>query len=194
MAQLPASAIQSLARNLADSTAENKDYFSAATIHLDYLEDIESSARLLCKGYHFAEAMRILSLNKRQDLLEEIVDAGLAEGLASTTELLADCKTQLAAQVPRLRELRTKKEEDPCKPYPQRSTLPLVKLFTDWLSCSGFLRRHRSHRHSRQHLPRTHQHLHIRRFPLHALHQPHQRHAQHEHHAQNIQEQAPRRA
>ncbi|KAI9796377.1 MAG: hypothetical protein M1835_004230 [Candelina submexicana] len=114
-AQLPSPTIQPLARSLADSTAETKDYFSAATIHLDYLEDVETSARVFCKGYHFAEAMRIVSLNKRQDLLESVVDAGLVEALASTTELLADCKTQLAAQVPRLRELRTKKEEDP--PY-----------------------------------------------------------------------------
>ncbi|KAI9715988.1 MAG: hypothetical protein M1812_005622 [Candelaria pacifica] len=112
-ARVPSSAVESLADSLADSMAEAKDYYSAATIHLDYLEDIETSARIFCKGYHYAEAMRILGLHKRQDLLESIVDAGLVEGLASTTELLADCKTQLAAQVPRLRELRTKKEQDP---------------------------------------------------------------------------------
>jgi len=33
--------------------------------------------------------------------------------MASMTELLADCKSQLNAQIPRLRELRTKKAEDP---------------------------------------------------------------------------------
>ena len=33
--------------------------------------------------------------------------------MASITELLADCKAQLNAQIPRLRELRAKKAEDP---------------------------------------------------------------------------------
>lgn len=33
--------------------------------------------------------------------------------MASTTELLADCKNQLGAQVPRIQELRLKKAEDP---------------------------------------------------------------------------------
>lgn len=41
------------------------------------------------------------------------MDGGLAEGMASMTELLADCKSQLNAQIPRIRELRAKKAQDP---------------------------------------------------------------------------------
>ena len=45
------------------------------------------------------------------------MDGGLAEGMATITELLADCKGQLNAQLPRLRELRVKKRETPLQYY-----------------------------------------------------------------------------
>ena len=92
---------------------ELKDYQSAATIHIDYLHDVESASRIFCKGYFFADAIRTLGLHKRSDFLEPIIDVGLVEGMASMTELLAECKAQINAQVPRLRELRVKKAEEP---------------------------------------------------------------------------------
>lgn len=82
-------------------------------IHLDYLSDIPTAARLFCKGYFFADALRTIGLHQRPDLLESVIDTGLVEGMASMTELLADCKSQLNAQIPRIRELRTKTAEDP---------------------------------------------------------------------------------
>ncbi|GME32947.1 Cytochrome c oxidase subunit VIIc [Neofusicoccum parvum] len=84
-----------------------------ATVQLDYLNDLEAAARTFCKGYFFAEAMRVVGLRRRLELIESIIDPGLVEGSASMTELLADCKGQINAQVPRLRELRVKKAEDP---------------------------------------------------------------------------------
>lgn len=112
-AQLPFSQMQSLARTLAEDRNEEKDFHSAAIIHQEYLQDISSAIRLYCKGYHFADAMRVVSLANKTDLLEKIVDVGLIEGMATMTELLADCKSQLNAQVPRIHELREKKAEDP---------------------------------------------------------------------------------
>ncbi|KAK4691558.1 elongator complex protein 1, partial [Lecanoromycetidae sp. Uapishka_2] len=105
--------LHSLAHSLAEALIESKDTFSAATIHLEYLSDIPTAARLYCKGYFFADAFRIIGLHQRPDLLESVIDAGLVEGMASMTELLADCKSQINAQVPRIRELRAKKAEDP---------------------------------------------------------------------------------
>ena len=105
--------IHSLALSLADTLTESRDFHSAATIHLDYLSDVPAAARLFCKGYHFADALRIVTLHRRLDLLESTIDVGLLEGMANTTELLADCKNQLHAQIPRIRELRIKKAEDP---------------------------------------------------------------------------------
>lgn len=51
----------------------------------------------------------------RSDLLGEVIDPGLGEGFATLSELLAECKGQLGAQVPRLRELRAIKAKDPRK-------------------------------------------------------------------------------
>jgi elongator complex protein 1 len=105
--------LNTLASSLADSLAESKDYLSASTITLDYLSDAASAARLLCKGSHFAEAIRIVTLHLQPSLIPSVIDPGLIERSADMTEFLADMKSQLLAQVPRLHELRTKKAEDP---------------------------------------------------------------------------------
>lgn len=110
-------AMAQLAGILAEALWEAKDYASAATIHLDHLSSLEMALKCLCKGYLFAEAMRLVSKHARPDLLESAIDVGLAEALGSTTEFLADCKGQLAAQVPRIAELRRKAAEDPLAFY-----------------------------------------------------------------------------
>lgn len=106
-----------LATTLAEALWEAKDYSSAATIHLEYLDSLEQAIKCLCKGYHFADAMRLAARHGRADLLPSAVDAGLADALSGTTEFLADCKAQLRAQVPRLAELRRKAIEDPLAFY-----------------------------------------------------------------------------
>lgn len=114
---LSESTFSDLATALAEALYEAKDYSSAATVHLEYLDSIEQAVRCLCKGYHFADAMRLVVRHNRADLLEPAVDAGLADALSSSTEFLADCKAQLRAQVPRVAELRRKAIEDPLAFY-----------------------------------------------------------------------------
>lgn len=110
-------AMTDLATTLADALWEAKDYASAATIHLESLDAIETAVRCLCKGYHFAEAIRLVIQRNRPDLLSSAVDTGLADALGTTTEFLADCKAQIRAQVPRVAELRRKAAEDPLAFY-----------------------------------------------------------------------------
>ncbi|KAJ9141969.1 Elongator complex protein 1 [Pleurostoma richardsiae] len=114
---LSAGSLADLATALADALYEAKDYASAATIHLEYLSSSEAAVRCFCKGYHFADAMRLVVLRNRADLLESAVDPGLTDALSSSTELLADCKAQLRAQVPRIAELRRRAAEDPLAFY-----------------------------------------------------------------------------
>lgn len=114
---ISAAALSELATALADALWEAKDYPSAATVHLEYLDSLEDAVRCLCKGYLFADAMRLVVLRNRHDLLASAVDAGLADALSSSTEFLADCKAQLRAQVPRIEELRRKAIEDPLAFY-----------------------------------------------------------------------------
>jgi elongator complex protein 1 len=106
-----------LATALADALWEAKDFSSAAIIHLDYLDSLETAVKCLCRGYHFAEAIRLVIQHSRPELLETAIDVGLAEALGRTTEFLADCKAQLRAQVPRVAELRLKAAEDPLAFY-----------------------------------------------------------------------------
>ena len=110
-------ALEETATYLCSALIESKDYASAASIHIEYLNSIESAARCLCKGCFFADAIHLLALKQRPELLEIIVDTGLTDAFASSTELLADCKAQLFAQVPRIRELRAKAIADPLAFY-----------------------------------------------------------------------------
>lgn len=105
--------LESVAASLAEGFTESKDYLSASTITLDYLSDLSSAAKLLCKGCYFAEAVRIVTLRRQPALIAEVIDPALVERSADMTEFLADMKGQLLAQVPRLHDLRTKKAEDP---------------------------------------------------------------------------------
>jgi len=114
---IAAEKLQEIASSLADALREAKDYVAAATIHVEYLGAIEAAIRCFCKGYLFADAMRLVALRKRPELLESAIDGGLVEAFSSSTEFLADCKTQLKAQVPRIAELRKKAREDPLAFY-----------------------------------------------------------------------------
>ncbi|KAM0715264.1 hypothetical protein Q7P37_008762 [Cladosporium fusiforme] len=113
LAPISDSELTTLAQDLAEGQEESKDFAAAATIYIDYLDDLETGLRLLCKSNKFAEAIRLAVQRKRPELISEVIDTGLIESSASMTELLAEMKTQLNAQVPRLRELRQKKAEDP---------------------------------------------------------------------------------
>jgi elongator complex protein 1 len=110
---LSGTSLTDLATSLYDALIESKDYFSAGAIQIGYLSSIENAASIFCKGYFFADAMHLVASRQRLDLLKVIIDPGLAEALASSTELLAECKAQLNAQVPRIQELRAKALADP---------------------------------------------------------------------------------
>ncbi|TGJ85371.1 hypothetical protein E0Z10_g3399 [Xylaria hypoxylon] len=106
-------ALTELATTLAEAVYEAKDYAAAATIHLEHLGSLSAAIPCLCKGYLFADAMRLCIQCGKPELLPTLVDTGIADTLGSSTEFLADCKSQLVAQVPRIAELRRKAAEDP---------------------------------------------------------------------------------
>lgn len=114
---LSGAALANLATSLFDALIESKDYFAAATIQLEYLSSISNAARTFCKGYFFADALHLVALKCQPELLDSVIDPGLADALGSSTELLAECKAQLLAQVPRIRELRAKALADPLAFY-----------------------------------------------------------------------------
>lgn len=116
-----ASELSSLAQSLADSLTEIKSYFDAATIHATYLNAPATAARLFCRGNYFAAAFELATSPMRPcpELLQPngVIETGLSDALGATTELLAECKSQLNAQVPRIRELRERALADPLAFY-----------------------------------------------------------------------------
>lgn len=52
-----------LSLDLAETLLEAKNYSEAATIHLDYRNDVAEAARILCKGCYFGEAMRVVCID-----------------------------------------------------------------------------------------------------------------------------------
>ena len=116
--------LRGLATSLASTCAdESRDYRAAATVHAEYLGDVPGAARLLCRGSYFADAARILAMRGLASEMPLIIDTGLTEKFGEILELVADCKAQLAAQIPRIEELRKKKEDDPLAFYGGDPTL-----------------------------------------------------------------------
>jgi elongator complex protein 1 len=109
--------VRSLASSLAQTMTEIHDYTSVATIHADYLEDIPQAAKFLCRAFRFADGIALLKTRGLDVSHPDLITTGLAEAMATMTELLADCKGQLNAQVPRIRELRAAKASDPVAYY-----------------------------------------------------------------------------
>jgi elongator complex protein 1 len=132
----PPEKLKILASELAESLEEAKDFNAAATIHQDYLSGIETTVRLLCRTYQFAEATRIAVLNGKPKLLESTIDPGLLECFNTMIELIADCKAQIGAQVPRLRDLRIKRKQEPCMLSSQ-----VLASYSDKVDSSPFCRR-----------------------------------------------------
>ena len=105
--------LNELAKILAEDLIESKAYESAAYINEHHLVDLPNAARLYCRACSFLEAERIVALAENSALLESVLGEGVKAGRASMSELLGDCKAQLHAQVPRIKELREKKAQNP---------------------------------------------------------------------------------
>ncbi|SMN22672.1 similar to Saccharomyces cerevisiae YLR384C IKI3 Subunit of Elongator complex, which is required for modification of wobble nucleosides in tRNA [Maudiozyma saulgeensis] len=114
-------AVTRISEELVSSLTFEHKYIDAAQIELKYLNNIENSMELYCKAYQYATASLIASSAKKSELIEKIIDPALGEGFGTIAELLADCKGQVNSQLKRIRELRTKKEEDPYAFYGQET-------------------------------------------------------------------------
>ncbi|KAI5955316.1 ELP1 [Candida jiufengensis] len=105
------------ANNLVSLLVADHKYSDAAEIEYQFLGNISEAIRLYCKQYWFDQAILLAEKTENRELIESVVDVQINEGFGTIAELLADCKGQMNSQVKRLRELRTKKEEDPYSFY-----------------------------------------------------------------------------
>lgn len=105
------------ANSLVNTLTADHKYSDAAEIEYHFLGNVMEAIRLYCKQYWFDHAILIAEKESQPELIESVVDVQINEGFGTIAELLADCKGQMNSQLRRLRELRTKKEEDPYSFY-----------------------------------------------------------------------------
>ncbi|KIP09060.1 hypothetical protein PHLGIDRAFT_68294 [Phlebiopsis gigantea 11061_1 CR5-6] len=105
--------LASLALRVAEDLSSKKRYQEASRVLLDYAKDVREAVVALVQGNCFSEARRVITLNARSDLLEEIVYPGALESRAQVAEELGEMREQLRKQLARVRELRVKKMEEP---------------------------------------------------------------------------------
>lgn len=101
-----------VAEKLVSLLIDDHRYADAAVVLKEYLHQIDEAVSLYCQSYRYDEALLLVTQKDRPDLLATI-DSRLGEGFGTIAELLADCKGQMESQLRRLRELRSKKREDP---------------------------------------------------------------------------------
>ncbi|OLL22908.1 Elongator complex protein 1 [Neolecta irregularis DAH-3] len=109
----PPNSIQTLSRQLSAMMIEKRQYAAAATIRLEYLDDLEGAVEAWCKGNEYAEACRAVTAKGRHELLQSAVKPSVVEGFVIISQLVSDFQAQYIAQSQRLRILRTKKTDGP---------------------------------------------------------------------------------
>ncbi|GME69118.1 unnamed protein product [[Candida] boidinii] len=102
-----------ISERLVTSLIDVHKYSSAAYINYKFLNNFTEALKLYCKDYSYEHAILLCLEEKKPELIEQVVEPAIGEGFGVVAELLADCKGQITSQLNRLRELRTKKEEDP---------------------------------------------------------------------------------
>lgn len=97
-----------MAQHMAQQMMDQSRYSEAAAIYHEYLHDDESAVKMYCKAYQFDQA--ILLARGQVDIL---VRSQAIEAFVQTSELLSDMRAQLRSQLPRLREVRRRRYENP---------------------------------------------------------------------------------
>lgn len=98
---------------LSEALVVDHKYSDAGFIQYHFLNNLEEAMKLYSRQYDYDTAMMLATKCGKMELIDTIVDSQLNEGFGTIAELLADFKGQLNSQLNRLRDLRTKKKEDP---------------------------------------------------------------------------------
>lgn len=131
------------ARRVGEGLAGKRRYAEAATVYLDYADDVDSAVHVLVEGNEFAEALRLVAKHARDDLRESSILLGALEAQAQTSEAIAELREQLAKQRARLDELAERKDAEPEAFYgngEDDAALHNVDVMTDASAFTAFTR------------------------------------------------------
>lgn len=99
-----------VASRMVERMIDQSKFSEAATIYHGYLNDDDSAIQLHCRAYEFSRAMLLAAKSKK---IDSLVKPGLTEAFVQISELLSEMRTQLNNQLPRLREVREKRDDNP---------------------------------------------------------------------------------
>ncbi|KIJ49936.1 hypothetical protein M422DRAFT_74490 [Sphaerobolus stellatus SS14] len=105
--------LEEIARRVADDLDSKQRHTDAARVLLDYANDVDGGVNALVKGSAWSEARRTAALNKREDLLTEVIMPSTLDARMAMSEEIAEITELLEKQVNRLDELARKKAEEP---------------------------------------------------------------------------------
>ncbi|KAG6878289.1 hypothetical protein C0992_008296 [Termitomyces sp. T32_za158] len=98
---------------VAEDLTSKKRHSEAARVLLDYAKDIREAIIAYVQGNHFSEARRIIALQRKPELMEDVVHPAALESCNQITEDINECLDQLRKQLNRIRELRIRKVQEP---------------------------------------------------------------------------------
>lgn len=113
--------VETLAEDLVSQLESTQRYAEAGRLCRDVpIADIDRAIDFFCRAYDYTEALSLMTIShspartgRVQERIEKLIQPRLREHMASQRELLAEMRTQLDSQVPRLREVRKRRREDP---------------------------------------------------------------------------------
>ncbi|ORY74826.1 IKI3 family-domain-containing protein [Protomyces lactucae-debilis] len=101
---------QTLAQRLADDLVEQRRFTDAAVVYRDWLHDPDAAIRFFGQAFDFTSSLLLAGSAAR---IDQLVKPTLREGFSHISALLAEMKSQLEAQLPRLAEVRQKRLDQP---------------------------------------------------------------------------------
>ncbi|KIK60852.1 hypothetical protein GYMLUDRAFT_244010 [Collybiopsis luxurians FD-317 M1] len=124
--------LEAMAYRVSEDLVSKKRFAEAARVVLDYTTDVRTAVIMLVQGNEFSEALRVTTLKRKPELVEDIIHPGALESKAQIDEDLNEMREQLRKQLNRIRELRVKKVEEPDEFYGVEDTaLHNVDVMTD---------------------------------------------------------------
>lgn len=103
--------VSSLAKTLADACLQKGDSIGAATLHADYLADVEEAVRILCTSQKWNEALRLSSLHN-SDLIQKIIISYAKSEYLLFIEDMNEQKSKFETYIKRLKEIREERRNE----------------------------------------------------------------------------------
>jgi len=98
--------MKDLLDSIADNLMTSRRFTDAAHLFLDYLQDVESAAKALCNAQLYQEALRVLTLRGRRELLDSIIRPQVVTAGRDFQRTCAETKESFETFLIRLREVR----------------------------------------------------------------------------------------